>query len=59
MIIALKCICLYLAVSYGFSNFGKLLMGLKIGHVNISNFQMTAMTVGIVGFLCLQVFLGL
>ena len=59
MIILLKCICLYFAISYGVSNIGKILIGLRTGKASISNFQMTAMTIGVVGFLCLHVFLGL
>lgn len=59
MIIALKCIFLFLAIVYGVSNLGKILWGLRGKSVSISNFQMTAMAVGIVGFLLLHVFLGL
>lgn len=59
MIIVLKCIFLYLAITYGLSNVGKILVGLRTGSVHISNFQMTAMGVGVVGFVFLHVFLKL
>ena len=47
--IILKCICLLLAIVYGFSNIVKSFRG----H-SVSDFQMWAMAIGIVGFIYLQ-----
>lgn len=59
MIIALKCICLMLAIAYGFSNLIKAGIILSGRSAKISNIQMWAMTIGIVGFVLFHVFLGL
>lgn len=45
----LKCICLFLAILYGFSNTVK-----AFRNMNISSMQLLLMTIGIVGFIYLQ-----
>lgn len=47
--VILKCICLLLAIVYGFSNTVK-----AFRKMNVSEFQMWAMGIGIVGFIYLQ-----
>ena len=59
MIIALKCMFLLLAITYGTSNLVKILFGLTGHRVCISSFQIWAMAVGIVGFVLLHNFLKL
>ena len=49
MMVILKCICLLLAIVYGFSNTVK-----AFRKMNVSEFQMLAMGIGIVGFIYLQ-----
>lgn len=49
MIVFLKCICLFLAIVYGFSNVVKAFRNLKI-----YNAQLFLMGIGIVGFIYLQ-----
>lgn len=59
MIIALKCICLFLAIFYGTYIIGNLVYSLGGKDVFIPARRIAAMSIGIVGFLCLHVFLGL
>lgn len=49
MIVFIKCICLFFAIVYGFSNLVKAFRKLRI-----SNAQLFLMGIGIVGFIYLQ-----
>ena len=59
MIIALKCLFLALAITYGVSNIAKIIICIRFGTGRVSSFQMWLMSIGIVGFILLHVFLGL
>ncbi len=61
MIIALKCIFLFLAIFYGTYIIGNLIysLGGSDKRIFIPARRIITMTVGIVGFLLLHVFLGL
>lgn len=49
IILILKFICLYLAVTYGYSNTAKIVKNKTVGDT-----QMIMMGIGIAGFICLQ-----
>ena len=49
MIIILKCICLLLAIAYGFSNIGRIICKNKVYGITV-----WLMAIGVVGFIYLQ-----
>lgn len=49
IILVLKCLFLFLAILYGFSNIGKVFL-----KNNIGSGQLLLMTIGIVGFILIQ-----
>lgn len=59
MIIALKCIYLFLAIFYGTYIIGNLVYNLRGKDIFIPARRIVAMSIGIVGFVLLHVFLGL
>lgn len=59
MIIALKCIFLFLAIVYGFSNIAKIITSFWSKKIDLSHYQLSFMAIGIIGFLILHVFLKL
>lgn len=54
MLILLKFVCLVIGIVYSFSNMVKAILLLRGGNAKISQFQLFAMALGIVGFIFLQ-----